>query len=691
ISNILSYTEDLHKTKDGTREATNNEDEILQKLLQKAAKRKRKHKETEIVEETSKETVILEKEDKQTEKEEAQEPAEEAQAEKTQEQEEEELPSPNDEFQVLGGDGAANKKRRVEMQLPSWLAHPTIIEGGSLLPEAEENQNVESIDQVSYLDKSTCAALKQMKIKRLFPVQRQVIPWILEAQAKPAPFRPRDICVSAPTGSGKTLAFAIPIVQLLSQRVECKVRALVVLPVAELALQVFRVISALCSKTELEVCLLSKQHKLEDEQEKLVELYKGKYYSKVDIVVTTPGRLVDHLHATKGFCLKSLKFLVIDEADRIMDAVFQNWLYHLDSHVKETTDQLLAGTQAPLCYAELEASFGRQPHKLLFSATLSQDPEKLQNLRLFQPRLFTTVFTMPVMKEASGEEADADANADSGQFVGKYTTPAELTEQYCVTELRLKPLTLFALVKKYQWKRFLCFTNSTDQADRLAFVMQTLFKDTDTKVAELSGNLSASVRNQTLKEFSGGKLNGLICSDALARGIDVADIDVVLSYEAPRHIKTHIHRVGRTARAGRKGTAVTLLTEQDQPGFKKMLNDVGKALGEEIQVSPDIEVQHAAIYKHALANLRYRQETKKAQKMVQKRRTAHQAMAHKKQEKSADVPLTLMEKLQLKASGIEPADAQKDIAKLKPKQKPNKSERETKKQKIAKKRKAIEE
>ncbi|KAH8368823.1 hypothetical protein KR200_003996, partial [Drosophila serrata] len=690
ISNIPSYTEDFHKTKDVTEKATNNEDEILQKLLQKAAKRKRKHKETDKVEEATKETIIPEKQTSETEKDEAQEEPEkeEAQTEETQEQEEE---LPSNEFQVLGEDGAASKKRRVEMQLPNWLAHPTIIEGGSLLPDAEENQNVETIEEVPYLDKSTCAALKQMKIKHLFPVQRQVIPWILEAQSKPPPFRPRDICVSAPTGSGKTLAFAIPIVQLLSQRVECKVRALVVLPVAELALQVFRVISALCSKTDLEVCLLSKQHKLEDEQEKLVELYKGKYYSKVDIVVTTPGRLVDHLHATKGFCLKNLKFLIIDEADRIMDAVFQNWLYHLDSHVKETTDQLLAGTQAPLCYAELESSFGRQPHKLLFSATLSQDPEKLQNLRLFQPRLFTTVFTMPVMKELTGEEdadAEADANADSGQFLGKYTTPAELTEQICVTELRLKPLTLFALVQKYQWKRFLCFTNSTDQANRLAFVLETLFKKTNIKVAELSGNLSASVRNRNLKDFTSGKVNGLICSDALARGIDVADIDVVLSYEAPRHIKTHIHRVGRTARAGRKGTAVTLLTEQDQPKFKKMLNDVGKAMGEEIQVSPDMEVEYAAVYKHALASLRYRQETQKAQKMVQKRRTAHQAMAHKKPAQPTDRPLTLMEKLQLKASGVE--DDQKTNAKPKSKEKQNQP-RETKKQKIAKKRKAIEE
>ncbi|XP_016977620.1 probable ATP-dependent RNA helicase Dbp73D [Drosophila rhopaloa] len=678
---VNRYTEDLKQPKDGIKDSANNEDEILQKLLQKAAKRKRKSKESQVIEAPVPEEVIPHEDEPETKEEQVELP-------QTSEETVEKQDVPSNEFQVLGDDGSAAKKRKVEMQLPSWLAHPTIIEGGSLQPE-EEIPASEAIDQLDYLDKSTCLALKQMKINRLFPVQRQVIPWVLEAHAKPSPFRPRDICVSAPTGSGKTLAFAIPIVQLLSQRVECKVRALVVLPVAELALQVYRVISSLCSKTELEVCLLSKQHKLEDEQDKLVELYKGKYYSKVDIVVTTPGRLVDHLHATKGFCLKNLKFLIIDEADRIMDAVFQNWLYHLDGHVKETTNQLLAGTQAPLCYAELQANFGKQPHKLLFSATLSQDPEKLQNLRLFQPRLFTTVFTMPVMKDVTEENADPETNSDLGQFVGKYTTPAELTEQFCVTELRLKPLTLFALVEKYQWKRFLCFTNSTDQASRLTHVMETLFSETPIKVAELSGNLSALVRSNTLKNFANGKLNGLICSDALARGIDVADIDVVLSYEAPRHIKTHIHRVGRTARAGRKGTAVTLLTEQDQVAFKKMLTDVGKALGEEIHVSPDIEVQHAVNYKKALDNLRLRQQTQKIQKAVQKKRVANQALAHKKKLASAtDRPLTLMEKLQLKAGAAQTVEASK-IQKTKP-NKPKSVQRETKKQQIAKNRKAIE-
>lgn len=373
-------------------------------------------------------------------------------------------------FEVLGADADVRKRNKVNVVLPSWLANPTVVSTSIAKSAADiaTESDVDNISQIAYLAPFIRGSLKEMNITRLFPVQTAVVPWILEAHTKPDPFRPRDICVSAPTGSGKTLAFAIPLVQLLSQRVKRKIRALVVLPVAELALQVFRVFKKLCEKTDLTVCLLSNQAAFHVEQEKLVELYKGEYFSKVDIVVTTPGRLVDHLHATKGFCLKSLQFLVIDEADRIMDAVFQNWLYHLDAHVRATSDQLLSGRAAPLCYNELELGSVSQPHKLLFSATLSQDPEKLQNLRLFQPKLFTSVLEgLDELREKYAAQIEENNKTiGRGEFIGKYTTPAELTEKFCLTESRLKPLTLFALIKEHQWTKFLCFTNSVESSGR---------------------------------------------------------------------------------------------------------------------------------------------------------------------------------------------------------------------------------
>ena len=371
-------------------------------------------------------------------------------------------------FNVLGEESSTKRVTSVDVVLPSWLAYPTVVSTSISKGSAAEEES-KSISEISYLDPYIRGSLKEMNITKLFPVQEAVIPWILEAHSKPVPFRPRDICVSAPTGSGKTLAFAIPVVQLLSSRVERRIRGLVVLPVAELAHQVFKIFKKLCEKTDLSVCLLSSQVPFHLEQEKLVESYNGQLFSKVDIIVTTPGRLVDHLHATKGFCLKSLKFLVIDEADRIMDAVFQNWLYHLDAHVRNTTDQLLSGKAAALSYNELESSVGWQPHKLLFSATLSQDPEKLQNLRLFQPKLFTSVLeSVQEMRDkfAKSQLEESGGNIQRGEFIGKFTTPAELTEKYCITESRLKPLTLFALIKENNWNKFLCFTNSVESSGR---------------------------------------------------------------------------------------------------------------------------------------------------------------------------------------------------------------------------------
>lgn len=384
--------------------------------------------------------------------------------------------------------------------------------------------------------------------------------------------------------------------------------------------------------------------------------------------------------------MKSLEFLVIDEADRIMDEVFQNWLYHLDSHVRSTTDQLLTGVQAPLCYQELLNSWGQHPYKLLFSATLSQDPEKLQNLRLFQPKLFTTVLALPTLQPKSDNVQQSEQNVtQSNQYIGKYTTPAELTEQYCLTEVRMKPLTLYVLAQQYNWKRFLCFTNSADTASRLAFVLQNLFQHTSIKVEELSANLSATVRSARLLAFARGQINGLVCSDALARGIDVANVEIVLSYDAPRHIKTYIHRVGRTARAGQKGTAITLLTEKDQPYFKKMLNEVGKTMGEELNLSPDLELQHADIYKKALEALRSRQVLLKSEKVVKKLRNSRKAALHKQLNKNDDTAtMTLMEKLQIKAAtGLMPNKPQQQQNKQ-TNPKPKKAGKFVKKRKIRK-------
>lgn len=359
------------------------------------------------------------------------------------------------DFQILG-DNNFQRKQNVDAMLPNWLAHPTIISKNL----TEHSTPIEGVDFISAELKSCLGA---MNIDSLFPVQEAVIPYILNVHKKPSPFRPRDVCVSAPTGSGKTLAYAIPIVQHLSNMVAKEVRALVVLPVNELAVQVLKIFQKLCEPMHLKVALLSKFTPFEIEQQQLIEQFEGKYYPKVDILVATTGRLVEHIHSTKGFSLKSLKFLVMDEADRIMEQIQNNWLYHLDAHVKEQSDSILSGKPMLLSYDELCNDASSQPHKLLFSATLSQDPEKLQSLRLFSPKLFTSI-TKPF--ETSDNVNNGEHMKVRGEFVGKYTTPMELTEKYCLTDAKIKPLTLYTLLKENNWNRFLCFANSGESAHR---------------------------------------------------------------------------------------------------------------------------------------------------------------------------------------------------------------------------------
>lgn len=510
---------------------------------------------------------------------------------------EEQTPEAKDqqpEFVVLGED-QFKKPKKVEEVLPPWLSHPTVI-------DSDLSKKGKSIKKLSYLDEQLRVNLKEMGFKRLFPVQETVIPWILEAHKKPAPFWPRDVCISSPTGSGKTLAFAIPIVQLLLKRISPAIRALVILPVKELAEQVFGVFDKLCKGTKLRPLLLSRKQVFSVEQTKLVDQFNGEYISKVDIVVTTAGRLVEHLHSTKGFTLKSLRFLIIDEADRVMDQIQNDWLYHLNKHVKEESDEYLLGrTAGQLSQTELFDK-PRQPHKLLFSATLSQDPEKLQTFRLFHPKLFTAIAN-PAKRLAILEKLHANAEEKRGKFVGQYATPLELREMVCLTQYKIKPLTLFALLKENNYKRFLCFTNSIDASHRLSFVLQKMF-GTELIVEEWSSSLDPATRKGVLNRFALGKVNGIICTDALARGIDIDDIDVVISYDMPRHINTYIHRIGRTGRAGNRGTSITMLIDEERKKFNATLAEAGKSELETIEVLPNAEEKYALLYSSALTDLR---------------------------------------------------------------------------------------
>ncbi|XP_076819227.1 ATP-dependent RNA helicase DDX51-like isoform X2 [Clavelina lepadiformis] len=488
-------------------------------------------------------------------------------------------------FTILGNDDniAVHKVKR---HLPDWLLHPYVVEDVSC-DLSDESEPFKGIDEVLVKN------LHKMGIKRFFPVQRCLIPAILRDTkfgVGISTFRPNDICVSAPTGSGKTIAFALPIVQSLFRRVVPQTRALIVLPTRELAAQIHEVFMSLCENTCLRcVILTGTKGSLAQEQSLLLNYGKTKTPSPADIVVATPGRLVDHLNSTEEFSLEYLRFVVVDEADRMMDQIKQEWLNLVETSVYKKRDK-------PGSFSLKNLSKRTIPlQKLLFSATLSADPEKLEKLNLFQPQLYTAV--------TKSLEANAENNDNStGQtFVGKYTTPLGLKEYMIKCSAGDKPLIILHIVLPL--KRVLCFAGTVETTRRLSVLLQ-MYAETsgdhkEFKCMEFSSNLPSARRSKILKDFKSGNINVLVCSDSMARGMDVKGVSHVILYDAPSLVKTYIHRIGRTARAGEAGTAYTLLKHEEVYHFKNMLKSARKSI-ERMKVQEKQLQKLAPVYEKVL-------------------------------------------------------------------------------------------
>ncbi|XP_014957047.1 ATP-dependent RNA helicase DDX51 isoform X1 [Ovis aries] len=490
---------------------------------------------------------------------------------------------------VLGGFGRS-KVPKVQPFLPVWLAQPSCV--GKNVTEG-----LVPIEDIPAVHPDLQKKLRAQGISSYFPVQAAVIPALLESTANGflvsrGGYRPSDLCVSAPTGSGKTLAFVIPVVQALLHRAVCQVRALVVLPTKELAQQVSKVFNVYTDATPLRVALITGQKSLAKEQESLVQKTADGFRCLADIMVATPGRLVDHVDQTPGFSLQHLRFLVghrlegglgrelkltlascllqiIDEADRMIDSMHQSWLPRVvaaafPSEGPKDPCALLQRTQPRVVTAASMCCPQMPLQKLLFSATLTQNPEKLQQLGLYQPRLFSTgsAYRAP-------SNPGIDVDGDSG---GKYTFPVGLTHHYVPCSLRFKPLVILHLILEMNFSRVLCFTNSRENSHRLFLLVQAFGGVT---VAEFSSRYGPGQRKSILKQFEQGKIQLLISTDATARGIDVQGVQLVVNYDAPQYLRTYVHRVGRTARAGKSGQAFTLLLKVQERRFLHMLEEGG--------------------------------------------------------------------------------------------------------------------
>ncbi|CAL5430654.1 unnamed protein product [Camellia sinensis] len=474
-----------------------------------------------------------------------------------------------------------NKKQSVPV-LP-WMRSPIDV---SLFDECPLNL-------LPFLDRRLEVALENMGFTSLFPVQVAV--W--QETIGPGSCE-RDLCINSPTGSGKTLAYALPIVQMLSTRAVRCLRVLVVLPTRDLAVLgeeylkqgeeergahvsndgptkcVKEVFAAIAPAVSLSVGLAVGQSSIADEISELIKrpkLEAGICYdpedlsldleSSVDILVATPGRLMDHINSTKGFTLEHLCYLVVEETDRLLREAYQSWLPTVLQLIQSSVGSLFphANTFFPSPFGYLktrrrsireslrlmdalislfyhwikgvERGFKGNSYprlvKMVLSATLTQDPCKLAQLNLHHPLSLTT-----------------------GQR--RYQLPEQLESFKLrllgICESKHKPLYLVALLQTLQEEKCIVFTSSVESTHRLCTLLN-FFGDLQIKIKEYSGLQRQFVRSKTLRAFREGEIQVLVSSDAMTRGMDVEGVRNVINHDVPAYIKTYIHRAGRTARA----------------------------------------------------------------------------------------------------------------------------------------------
>lgn len=449
-------------------------------------------------------------------------------------------------------------KQKNEPVLP-WMRQPVDVESFANLP----------LELVPCLDPRLENALRNNGVKELFPVQ--VAAW--QETIGPGGAE-RDLCICSPTGSGKTLAYALPIVQMLSKRKLQRLRALVVLPTRDLAMQVKAVFDTIAPAVGLSVGLAVGQTSIAAETAQLVRCprnFIGKFggfedinmtsESSVDVLVATPGRLMDHISSTKGFTLEHLCYLVVDETDRLLREAYQYWLPTVLSKVQShgcvevgATWNPLSATLGPITTlrrAGLERGFKGKVYprvmKMILSATLTRDPSKLSQLALHQP-LF--------LASSSAEK--------------RYKLPEQLEMYTLICESKLKPLYLVALLESLMGEQTIVFTSSVVATHRLCTLLNC-FEGLPFNITEFSGLQHQSSRSKALSSFRAGDVQVLVSSDAMTRGMDVEGVMNVVNYDMPSYTKTYVHRAGRTARAGRSGRCFTLLRREEVKRFKKLL------------------------------------------------------------------------------------------------------------------------
>jgi ATP-dependent RNA helicase RhlE len=360
-------------------------------------------------------------------------------------------------------------------------------------------------------------AVSELGYESMTPIQAQAIPKVLQGH---------DVMGAAQTGTGKTAAFSLPLLQRMlahqnssTSPARHPVRALVLLPTRELADQVAQAIKSYAKYTQLRCTVVFGGM---DMKPQTAELKRG-----VEILVATPGRLLDHIEA-KNAVLNQVEYVVLDEADRMLDIGFLPDLQRILSFLP------------------------KQRTTLLFSATFSTEIK----------RLASSYLQNPITIEVARPNAAASTVEQHFYSVGDDE----------------KRHALHQLLRRHQTKQAFVFVNSKLGCARLARSLE----HEGLKTTALHGDKSQDERLKALDAFKKGEVDLLVCTDVAARGLDIKDVPAVFNFDIPFNAEDYIHRIGRTGRAGASGLAVTFVTRSDA----RLVADLEKLLKAKLEIEP---------------------------------------------------------------------------------------------------------
>ena len=349
------------------------------------------------------------------------------------------------------------------------------------------------------------AGLDDVGFQEPTPIQEQCIPLLLQGH---------DVLGAAQTGTGKTGAFVIPVLELMLKEKKEHIRTLILSPTRELAQQIDEQIFALGYHTGTTSATIIGG---EDFGKQAEAIRAG-----VDILVATPGRLIDQMKVL-NIDFSGIEFLILDEADRMLDMGFLPDVQHIIDKLPITRQNLL------------------------FSATMPKDIHKLAS---------------KIMKDPKKVEIEVS------------TTSNSVEQKAFLLDGREKLRFIQRYFSKHEWNSCIIFTATKKGADQLVNALKKI----DVEAVGIHGDRDQNERNIALQAFKNGKVSVIVATDVLARGIDISDVSMIINYDVPRAVEDYIHRIGRTGRYDKEGTAITLVNRQDQKYFEAIEKKVGNAL-----------------------------------------------------------------------------------------------------------------